>query len=86
MGGQRGGQGGGEDPRVELLLVDKGADWELEGLAAPWRLAEARALAQRVAELVAAGTAPGEVVVLLRASTDMRAYERALEREGSRPT
>jgi ATP-dependent helicase/nuclease subunit A len=81
-GGRRGGQGGGEDPRVELLLVDKGADWELEGLAAPWRLAEARALAQRVAELVAAGTAPGEVVVLLRASTDMRAYERALEREG----
>ncbi|MGB9186180.1 MAG: UvrD-helicase domain-containing protein, partial [Solirubrobacteraceae bacterium] len=73
---------GREDPRVELLLVDKGADWELEGLAAPWRLAEARALAQRVAELVAAGTAPGEVVVLLRASTDMRAYERALEREG----
>jgi ATP-dependent helicase/nuclease subunit A len=73
---------GREDPRVEMLLVDKGADWELEGLAAPWRLAEARALAQRVAELVAAGTAPGEVVVLLRASTDMRAYERALEREG----
>ncbi|MGI9185878.1 MAG: UvrD-helicase domain-containing protein [Solirubrobacteraceae bacterium] len=74
--------GAGEAPRVELLLVDKGADWELEGLAAPWRLAEARALAQRVAELVAAGTAPGQVVVLLRASTDMRAYERALEREG----
>ncbi|MGH2868433.1 MAG: UvrD-helicase domain-containing protein, partial [Solirubrobacteraceae bacterium] len=74
--------GGGQEPRVELLLVDKGADWELEGLAAPWRLAEARALAQRVAELVAAGTAPGQVVVLLRASTDMRAYERALEREG----
>ena len=35
-----------------------------------------------MAELVAAGTAPGDVVVLLRASTDMRAYERALEREG----
>ncbi len=70
------------DPLVELLLVDKGAAWELEGLASPWRLAEARALAARVAELVAAGTPPGEIVVLLRATTDMRAYERALERLG----
>ncbi len=40
-------------------VVDKGADWELEGLAAPWRLAEARLLAERVAELVAGGAAPG---------------------------
>ncbi len=71
-----------DEPSVELLLVDKGADWELEGLAAPWRLAEAQALARRIAELVAAGTAPGEIVVLLRATTDMRAYERALERRG----
>ena len=71
-----------DDPRVELLLVDKGADWELEGLASPWRLAEARALAGRVAELVADGTAPGEIVVLIRATTDMRAYERALEQRG----
>ena len=72
----------GDDPRVELLLVDKGADWELEGLASPWRLAEARALAQRIARLVQDGTAPGEIVVLIRATTDMRAYERALERHG----
>ncbi len=70
------------DPRVELLLVDKGADWELEGLAAPWRLAEAEALAARIGRLVAAGTRPGDVVVLMRATTDMRAYERALERHG----
>jgi len=70
------------DPRVELLLVDKGADWELEGLAAPWRLAEAQALAARIGELVRAGTPPGDVVVLMRATTDMRAYERALERHG----
>ena len=70
------------DPRVELLLVDKGAEWELEGMAAPWRLGEARALAGRVAELVAAGTPPNEIVVLTRATTDMRAYERALERRG----
>lgn len=70
------------DPRVELLLVDKGADWELEGLAAPWRLAEAQALAARIGELVMTGTRPGDVVVLMRATTDMRAYERALERHG----
>ncbi len=72
----------GPGASVELLLVDKGADWELEGLAAPWRLAEAQALAGRIAQLVAAGTAPGEIVVLIRATTDMRAYERALERRG----
>ena len=70
------------DPVVELVLVDKGADWEHEGVASPWRVAEARTLADRVAELVAAGTAPGEIVVLMRATTDMRAYERALERRG----
>ncbi len=70
------------DALTELLLVDKGADWELEGMASPWRLAEARALARRVGELVAAGTAPGEIVVLLRAMTDVRAYERALEQHG----
>ena len=70
------------DPLTELLLVDKGADWELEGMASPWRLAEARALARRVGELVAAGTAPGEIVVLLRAMTDVRVYERSLEEHG----
>ena len=70
------------DAAVELLVVDKGADWELEGMAAPWRLAEARALADRVAELVAGGATPGEIVVLMRATTDMRAYERALETRG----
>ncbi len=69
-------------PRTELLLVDKGADWELEGMAAPWRLAEARALALRLRELLEAGAAAGEIVVLLRAMTDVRVYERALEREG----
>ena len=43
-------------------------------------MAEARTLADRVAELVAAGDAPAEIVVLMRATTDMRVYERALER------
>ena len=33
------------EPTVELRVIDKGADWEKEGLAAPWRSAEARALA-----------------------------------------
>ena len=75
-------QGVEEEPRVELVLVDKGADWDLEGLASPWRLAEANALADRVAQLVDQGTTPGEVVVLTRATTDVRAYERALERRG----
>jgi ATP-dependent helicase/nuclease subunit A len=73
---------GPADPAVELVLVDKAADWENEGVASPWRVAEARTLADRVAELVADGHAPGEIVVLMRATTDMRAYERALERRG----
>ncbi len=69
-------------PRVELLVVDKGAEWTPDGLASPWRLAEARALAERVGELVMGGARPREIVVLIRATTDMRAYERALERRG----
>jgi ATP-dependent exoDNAse (exonuclease V) beta subunit len=70
------------EPRVELLIADKGADWSVEGPAAPWRVAEARALARRIAELIDDGAAPREVVVLLRATTDMRTYERALEECG----
>ncbi len=68
---------------VELLLVDKAADWPGEpGLASAWRLAEARALAQRVEELVRGGAAPREIVVLTRATTDLRHYEHALEDRG----
>jgi ATP-dependent helicase/nuclease subunit A len=71
------------EPRVELLLADKQAEWaDDEGLASPWRLAEARTLAGRIGELVAAGAEPGEIVVLTRASTDLRLYERALEAQG----
>jgi ATP-dependent exoDNAse (exonuclease V) beta subunit len=70
------------DPRVELLIADKGADWASEAVSAPWRVAEARALAQRVEELIAAGAAARDIVVLTRATTDMRAYERALEERG----
>ena len=70
------------DPRVEALVVDKGADWNPDGLGAPWRLAEARALSARVAELLADGAAARDVVVLTRATTDLRVYERALEARG----
>ena len=69
-------------PLVELLVADKGADWTMEGLGAPWRVAEARALAARVGRLLADGTAARDVVVLTRATTDLRVYERALEDRG----
>jgi ATP-dependent exoDNAse (exonuclease V) beta subunit len=78
-------------PPIELLVVDADA-FESEpppglgaGLpaAAPARQAEARLVARRVARLVAEeGFAAGDVVVLLRAATDMGLYERALELEG----
>ena len=67
---------------VELLVADKGADWAMEGLGAPWRVAEARALAARVGRLLADGTAARDVVLLTRATTDLRVYERALEDRG----
>ena len=56
------GRGGGaraspQEPLVELLVADKGADWTMEGLGAPWRVAEARALAARLGRLLADGTA-----------------------------
>ncbi len=71
-----------EDPRVELLVVDRDSEWSPDGPSAAWRRAEARALAARVEELLVGGAAPRDVVVLTRAATDMRAYERALEERG----
>jgi ATP-dependent helicase/nuclease subunit A len=71
-----------EEPLVELLVADKGADWAMEGLGAPWRVAEARALAARLERLLGSGTAPRDVVLLTRATTDLRVYERALEDRG----
>ena len=78
-------------PLVELLITD-GGEWngrapaELgDGLpgAPASRHAEARLVAQRIAELVRDGEAePRDVAVLLRAATDMDLYERALELEG----
>jgi ATP-dependent helicase/nuclease subunit A len=81
-----------QEPLVELLLTDA-EGWEaLEDRIAAglphtqlWRQAEARMLAQRVAELVTAGQArPGEVVVLLRATGDLEVFERALQLRGLR--
>src|SRR5205807_628071 len=72
-----------EEPLVELLVVDKGEEWATsDGVASPWRAAEARALARRLGELIDSGTPPKDVVVLTRATTDLRAYERALEERG----
>jgi ATP-dependent helicase/nuclease subunit A len=89
-----------DDPEVELLLTlneGGGADhrkWkdhaeelempQSESIAAT--VAQARALAERLRELVDAGeVAPGDVVVLLRAFTHVDAYEEALRRFGLEP-
>jgi ATP-dependent exoDNAse (exonuclease V) beta subunit len=49
----------------------------------PWRAAEARLLARRIGELTTDGPyRPGDVVVLLRATTHIGVYERALEERG----
>ena len=67
------------DPAVELLLCDHEGWEDSDGGGAPaWRQAEARALADRVRAELDAGRAPGDVVVLLRATGDMTLYERAL--------
>ncbi len=77
-------QAGAAAPRVELIVADKGADWDYDGLVSAWRVAEAQALGDRLAELMGDGAASaGDTVVLLRAATDMRVYERALEDRGS---
>ncbi|HEX5308841.1 MAG TPA: UvrD-helicase domain-containing protein [Solirubrobacteraceae bacterium] len=78
-------------PSVELLLSDR-RGWERQMLdpaiaglpeATPWRAAEARLLAARVGELVREqGVRAGEVVVLLRALSDLPLYEAALRAQG----
>jgi ATP-dependent helicase/nuclease subunit A len=85
------------EPAVDLLVVDKHKQrWDdrvegeeepfgiAMGQATPWRAVEARLLAKRVAELTA-DSGPfsyGDVVLLLRATTHMTFYERALEERG----
>jgi ATP-dependent exoDNAse (exonuclease V) beta subunit len=84
-----------QEPTVELLLTSK-RGWNGDedgdeasagarvGTGAPlWRQAEARALAERVAQIVReGGAAAGEVAVLLRAVGDIETYERALQDQG----
>ncbi len=72
---------------VDLIVADRGADWGTadpgaDVLAAPWRLAEARSLAAHVSSLLEEGWRPADVVLLTRATTDLRTYERALEDAG----
>ncbi len=84
------------EPLVELLLTDA-RGWPEDGVPAAalaserlpptarWRAAEARLLAQRVAELVRGGqAAAGEVVLLLRSGGDLEVYEQALRDCGLR--
>ncbi|MGH2842998.1 MAG: UvrD-helicase domain-containing protein, partial [Solirubrobacteraceae bacterium] len=81
-------------PLVELLVVDRDAltaatgpgpgpdpdpEADYDDGACAWRVAEARALAARVAALLQADAVrAGDVVVLTRAGTDLGLYERAL--------
>ena len=74
-------------PPVELLVTGTQGwdDVDLGELprAARWRHAEARLLAQRVRDLVDAGeAAPEDVVVLMRSTGDLPVYERALQDAG----
>jgi ATP-dependent helicase/nuclease subunit A len=78
------------EPVVEMLLTDAEATeaWPAELLsslpsAKASRRAEARVVAHRVAELVREEGVPAEdIVVLLRAATDMAVFERAIEEQG----
>jgi ATP-dependent helicase/nuclease subunit A len=75
------------EPLIELLLSDRGEQYgggaDADASAAPWRRAEARLLAARVAELVQAGAVRcGEVAVLLRGTADIDCYEQALRERG----
>ncbi|MEY2443163.1 MAG: hypothetical protein QOJ46_2589 [bacterium] len=84
-----------DDPRVELIVVDKsGARWRdtlgedpfRAGEATDWRAVEARLLAKRIEQIAAAdGREWGEIVILLRASSDAPLYETAL-RDRNIPT
>ncbi|HEX6490242.1 MAG TPA: UvrD-helicase domain-containing protein, partial [Gaiellaceae bacterium] len=65
---------------VELLVTDKAS---YTGTGVHWRRGEARAVAQRVQELVDSGAAqPGEIVLLFAAGTDAEWYEEELRARG----
>src|SRR6266576_2316857 len=67
-------------PPVELLVTDKST---YSGTDVHWRRGEARAIARRIRDLIAAGdAAPGEIVLLFAAGTDAEWYEEELRALG----
>jgi ATP-dependent helicase/nuclease subunit A len=65
---------------VELLVTDKST---YSGTDVHWRRGEARAIARRIRDLIAAGdAAPGEIVLLFAAGTDAEWYEEELRALG----
>ena len=86
--------GGPDGPAVELLLTassgwgDEENGTKLATVAAETpqgRVAEARALAERLRELAEGGVDPGSMVLLLRAFTHVDAYSEALALAGLDP-
>jgi ATP-dependent helicase/nuclease subunit A len=70
-------------PLVELLRVPKDGEYVPDSELGHWRAAEAKVLAARIAQLIAAGEhTAGEIVILTRATTDFQIYERALSERG----
>ena len=77
------------EPAVELLLTHA-RGWEeheaelglTEVADQPWRRAEARRLAERLAIELDSGRRPGEIVVLVRSTASLRLFEQALEERG----
>jgi len=65
---------------VELLVTEKST---YSGTDIHWRRGEARAIARRIRDLIAAGDAtPGEIVLLFAAGTDAEWYEEELRTLG----
>jgi ATP-dependent helicase/nuclease subunit A len=65
---------------VELLVTEKST---YSGTDVHWRRGEARAIARRIRDLIAAGDAtPGEIVLLFAAGTDAEWYEEELRALG----
>src|SRR4029453_15469559 len=48
----------------------------------PWRRGEARAIAHRLRQETESGRRPGDIVVLVRATSSLRLLEEALEEQG----
>jgi ATP-dependent exoDNAse (exonuclease V) beta subunit len=77
-----------DGPLVELLVTHaQNGNWDAADLGRlpggpAWRWAEARLLARRIRELVDDGTSAADIVVLVRAATDIACFERAIEETG----